>query len=212
VATIDLCTIADIRTQSEVPTATTTPDSLLTPLITAASRHIMRRYEREFIAEGSGTVTRTFPTRARVVRTTPYDLRATPVTVTLHPEDPSPVVLVSGTDYVLDVSVDVARRRVLRLATGVCIDSAFAQNFGYAQLTVAAPIASWGVFVDTAGVHEDIRRATVITVSSWLDRGIAAYAIQNIDDPGGIRPDTATGWPIPPAAHAIFRAWMDPVV
>ena len=211
-ATVDLCILSDIRTQTEIPTTTTTPDSLLTPLITAASRAIARRYEREFITEASGATTRTFRVDARVMTLAPYDLRANPTTVVMHPESPSPTTLDAGTDYAFTPSAGAFARRQLRFGRSVDIWSTFASEFGFAQVAITASETAWGMFANTAAVPDDIRRACVLTVSSWLQRDIASLGIEGFDDQRGIRPALSAGWPIPTAAHHLLAPYKYPVI
>lgn len=55
-------------------------------------------------------------------------------------------------------------------------------------------------------VAEDVRRAAVITVSSWLDRGIADYT-SLVEDGRELRPDRSSTWAIPYAAHTLLQPW-----
>ena len=204
-ATVDLCLIADIRTQSEIPTTTTTPDALLTPLITAASREIARRYEREFISEASGATTRTFRVDGYYVTLTPYDLRAAPTSVVLHPEASSPQTLAVNVDYAWIPGAATTGWK-LRLANQLNLASTFAGSFGFAQLAITGTAAAhWGIYANTAGVPDDVRHAAVLTVTSWLDRGVSSYGVQGVESDGVIRPDVFMGWPIPAAAHFILQ-------
>jgi hypothetical protein len=50
--------------------------------------------------------------------------------------------------------------------------STFALKFGYAQLQVRG---AWGAW-DTADVHEEVKRACIVTVAAWLDRAVEEYA------------------------------------
>ena len=203
-ATIDLCTRANVRDQAEIPTVTTTSDALIDAFITAASREISRRYEREFITEVSGATTRTFRVDRHLVSLTPYDLRAAPTSVVLHPESSSPQTLTVNVDYALIPGARTTGWR-FRLASTLDLASVFATRFGFAQLSVTGTQSHWGLYQDTAAVPEDVRRACVLTVASWLQRDIQSLGIQGVDDDRGIRPQVAAGWPIPAAAHAMLK-------
>lgn len=206
-ATVDLCLIADVRTQAEIPTTTTTSDALIQTFITAASREIGRRYEREFISEASGSTARRFRVGGSLVALTPYDLRAVPTSVVLHPESPSPTTLTVDVDYTFITGARTLGWRI-RLARELNLSTGFSTSFGFAQLEVTGTAAAhWGVFANTAAVTDDVRRACVLTVASWLQRDIGSLGIQGIDDDRGIRPSPSVGWPIPSAAHFTLKPY-----
>lgn len=209
-ATVDLITEAEYRTQAEQANTTTTPSPLLAAMITAASRVIGRRYDREFISEASGSTTRRFRVDGRRVTLAPYDIRsASGLVVTLHPESASPQTLVSGTDYAVVPGAATPGWRI-QLAASLNLCSTFADSFGFANLDVTGTAAAnWGVFANTAGVAEDVKRACVLTVSSWLDRPTTEYAGFGLEGEGvQLRPDSFAGWPIPASAHRLLAPWQ----
>src|SRR5262245_19922592 len=95
----DLCTLADVRSSLELPSADTSRDTLISTLITQASEMVMNEYDREF-APATASATRRFRVDSYLLNLAPYDLR-TVTTFTLNPESTSPQVLVTGTDYEL---------------------------------------------------------------------------------------------------------------
>jgi uncharacterized phiE125 gp8 family phage protein len=199
-AAVDLVTLAEVKAQLEVTTSG--DDALLGALITAASRAIARRYVREF-APKTASQTRRFRVEGRLVDLAPHDLRSAS-SVTLHPESGSPMALVADQDYALEPlggSLGGSYLR-LRLSTRTSLASAFADAFGFAQLDIAG---AWGLF-DTVEVPEDIKRACIVTVGAWSDRAVAQYAIE-ADAGWEIRPDRASTWAIPSAAHRLLEPW-----
>ena len=204
-ATIDLVTEAEYRAQAEQPNTASTPSALVTALITAASRAIARRYEREFITEVAGSTARTFRVDGGLVPLIPYDIRSTSsLVVKLHPEAASPQTLTLNTDYAVIQRTNGWR---IRLGRSLNLCSSFADEFGFAQLEVTGGTSNWGVFANTAGVAEDVKRACILTVGTWLDRATAVYTFDGVDDAMQMRPDRFTGWPIPAAAHFLLKPW-----
>lgn len=198
-----LCSVGDVRLQGETPSTTTTPDDLVQTFITAASSVIPNRYQREFAPVG--TAARMFRVDGSLVDLAPFDLRSA-TTVTLHPEQASPSVIAASGYALLPLNGSLGGTYLyLRLGASVGLPSSFADEFGFAQLEV---VGTWGM----AAVPADVSRAAALTVSSWLDRAIAEYGIQGLDDGQSLRPDPPRGWPIPFAAHQILRPYERVVV
>lgn len=211
-AAVDLCLISDYRAQAEQTSTTTTPDALVQALITAASRIINHRYEREFVSE-STPATRRFRVDSKLVMLQPYDLR-TVTTMTLNPEQAgASLVLVANTDYALHpVTSFLGCYQRVRLSDSLNLStSTLAVNMGHAYLDING---AWGIYANTAAVPDDVRRACVLTVTSWLDRAVSEYGdLQGVEATlGGLRPDAFSGWPIPLAAHMIFQPYRSVVV
>jgi len=208
-AAVDWVTRQQVKDQLEI--SGTGRDTLLDAAITAASNALNRRCKRE-ITPRSTAVTRTFSfepavsDEARItVDLAPYDLR-TATTVTLNPEDSSPTVLTSGVDYSL---WPVGGRHTTGTYTGVRLSryvsglwSTFANDFGEAKLSV---LGDWGVW-DTANVPEDVKRACIVTVGSWIDKAIADYGGDFGDQPRVMQATMFDGYAIPRAALNILSA------
>lgn len=196
----DLCSVADVKASLEL--TTDDHDALIADLIMAASAVIPQRYQRELIGETGGT--RTFAVRERLVDLAPYDLRAG-ATVTLHPEEGGQA-LTADQDYVLlpegGARLGGSYQR-LRLSSRLVLDSTLAQEFGHARLQIAG---DWGCYAGTATLDESLRRGAVLTVSSWMDRAVAEYAMA-ADEGRALRPDNFGSYAIPAAAHSIFLPW-----
>lgn len=202
---VDLCDVDDVKLALDM--TTTNYDELIESLIPAASAALAQRYQREFIGPGSNDSggTRTVRVMGLLVDLSPWDLR-TVGSVVLHPEE-SVQVLTQNSDYALQ-PVGGARlggsyqqiRLSGRLALGT---STMAQEFGYAQLQVAG---DWGCFGGTVTVPEDVRRACVLTVASWMDRGAAEYGMGG-DGGREMVPDRQATYAIPASAHALLQPW-----
>lgn len=204
-AAVDLVTRAELKAQLEVTTSA--EDSLLDALITAASRAIARRYHREFTPK-TASATRRFRVDGCLVDMSPHDLR-TASAVTLHPESASPQTLTPSVDYVLGpVGGSLGGFTHVHLSARLDLVSNLSSSFGFAQLDVAG---AWGLF-DTAEVPEDIKRACIITVGAWTDRAVAEYAVPGADGGWEVRPDRASTWAIPSAAHRLLEPWARVVV
>lgn len=198
-ALVDFCTRQNVKDQLEITNAAS--DTLIDALITAASRAINNRYDRELTPK-TAAATRRFEVRSRLVDLAPYDLR-TVTAVTLSPQDASPTTLAENVGYTLlpvGGSQPTGTSLLLRIAKDVRIETSFADRFGYELIDVAG---AWGAW-DTADIQEDVRRAAILTVGSWLDRAVAEYGVQGADDPRQIRPSRFAGWAIPFAAHALL--------
>lgn len=201
----DLCTVADVYLAME--TATQPIDTLTQTLITAASRIIQARYQREF-APVAGTPTRRFPVFGTHVPLVPRDV-LTALTVTLNPES-SPVVLVAGTDYVLKPLSSrslLGTQNRIQLSPDLSFSSAMARTFGFAQLDITG---TWGA----AAVPDDVRRGAALTVASWLSARISDSSSNLLGDLAqsgrDVRPERFGGFSIPFDAHTIFHpyAWV----
>jgi hypothetical protein len=133
----------------------------------------------------------------------PYDLRLA-TAVTLHPEGDDDQVL-TDTQYMLepvgaDPLTDTFNR--LRVASALSLASTTLTEFGYALLDITG---AWGCW-DAVSVPENVRRACVLTVGSWMDRAVAEYAM---DTDGGrqIIPDRGATYAIPMAAHRLLEPY-----
>lgn len=195
----DLCTVADVKQAQESSIVSTALDALIQTYITQASTILPERYQRDFAPR---TGTETFMVDSYRVDFAPYDLN-TPTTVTLHPEGTG-VVLTRDVGYQL---LPIGQTEVLGTYNGMQLSglqSVYSTNstrFGYEQVSI---LGTWG----PTGVPNDIRRAAVITVMSWLDRGWSQYNLPTVEPMRDLRPEMFGGWPIPPQAHAILRPYQ----
>ncbi|MBT9154935.1 MAG: hypothetical protein DDT39_01621 [Firmicutes bacterium] len=192
-----LCTRSQVKDAIGIPG--TADDARIDALIIEAAHTIMRRYGREFVPWS--VATRIFAVSKRLIDLAPHDLRSA-TSVVLSPGTPDAQTLVANSDYAL-LPVGGAERTgtflQLRLAAGLAVRSDFLERFGLAQLQITG---SWGVWADATTVAEDIRRAAIETVLSWLDRPAASVAgLQELGDPHRALAPTAQGWDIPLSAH-----------
>jgi hypothetical protein len=193
-----LCTTSQVK--AAINLSGSAEDAKILELIKAATQTINRRYGREFIPQASAAA-RTFAARNRYIDLAPFDLR-TVTSVVLNPEDSSPSTLTANVDYVLlpiGGSEKTATYTALRLSDYKDLDSSFYQRFGYAQITITG---NWGVWADAVNVAEDVNRAAIETVLSWLDR--SAASISGYNDSGGsdraVMP-VGSSWDVPFSAH-----------
>ncbi len=192
-----LCTRSQVKDAIGIPG--TADDARIDALIVEAAHTIMRRYGREFVPWT--VMTRTFAVSKRLLDLAPHDLRSA-TSVVLHPGTPDARTLAENVDYAL-LPVGGAERTgtflQLRLSAGLAVRSDFLERFGVAQLQIAG---NWGVWADATTVADDIRRAAIETVLSWLDRPAASVAgLQELSDPHRALAPTAQGWDIPLSAH-----------
>ncbi len=192
----DLTILADVKTGLLI--SNTTRDTEIAALITAASTAISRRYDREFYDKG--TLTRRIEVGGGYVSLYPFELRAA-TTLVLNPEATTPTTLVSGTDYLLQPTGSniAGTYTALQLSNFVPFTSNTFFRFGFAFLDVTG---TWGMLT----VPADVARACIITVGSWLDRGVADYGI-NSGNPREDAPDRVSTWAIPAAAHALLMPY-----
>lgn len=206
-AAVDLTTLAYVKRAVEI--TGTGSDTLIPDCITAASRAINHRYDRELTPKADAAPRRIRASvresgRRRFVDLAPWDLRGNPTSVTLDPGGAGAQVLVLDVDYTL---LPVGGHRVtgtnmlLELARDLDIESAFTDRFGFIRLDI---VGNWGAWA-TTDVPEDVQRACAVTVASWIDRAVAEY----VDEDGGehspqIRPGAEQSWAIPGKAHSLL--------
>jgi len=194
-----LCSVDDVKSALELSTAAS--DDLILGLCVAVAPAFASRCQREFIGPTGGT--RSFGLRDRLLDLAPNDLRSV-TTMTLHPEE-SPQVLVADSDYLLlpqgGASLGDTYQQI-RFSSRLSFVSTVAREFGEARLRI---VGNWGCF-GSVPVAEEVRRAAVLTVSSWLDRAASEYAAD-----GGfareIAPDRSATWAIPAAAWSLLMPW-----
>ena len=175
-----LCEVAEVREVLQKPTGDREQDTILESMIAAASTAIQSYCSREFTDQG--TLTRRFHVSNRRVALMPYDLRAA-TTVTLNPEESSPVVLVAGTDYALGPQMLGGTYQQVILAASHSLDSTHQREFGHALLDIAG---SWGM----AAVPRDVREAAKITVALWARREVQSFSNTFVVDEGRLeRPE-----------------------
>jgi hypothetical protein len=106
---VDLTDLDAVRVFLQKEDINTDQDDIIQALITAASRAIAERFQREFVDSGAGA-TRKFLVEdlapywieAGNVDLAPYDLNAgNPITVKIDPQDGGGITLTEWTDYVL---------------------------------------------------------------------------------------------------------------
>lgn len=202
---VDLTTITYVK--RAVDLGGSGKDDLIPDLITAASRAINRRYERELTPQ-TAAATRRFRTRVRddgrahFLDLAPYDLRGNPTTVTLNPQSASSTVLTLDEDFTLLPTgghPTTGTYLILELARDLNLRSSYSDRFGAALLDVSG---AWGAWA-TADVVDDVQRACAVTVASWLDRAFEEYA-GGEDEPRQSAPSRSRSWAIPDAAHALL--------
>lgn len=208
---IDLCALADVKASMEPAITTTARDPMIQTAITAASRRIMSWCDREFAPAGSPGVTRRFPLDVTqnanggfVVDLAPFDLRSA-TAVSLHPESTAPITLSAANgDYTLEPlpNQDGTFYR-LRVSPYFSMISSFADKFNYALVDVTG---SWG-FVS---VPEDVNRACVLTVRSWIRQNPAAYAYPDQNMAEGVQPEAPATFTLPGGALMLldhYKRW-----
>jgi len=207
-ATIDLCTVTDVKTELEV-SSDTTRDAVIQAVITGVSRAIHNMVEREFKTETTGSTTRRFELRvgSLVLNLNPYDLHSTTnLTVALHPETTSPITLTITRDYQLQPTQPRDTFQSIRISsqTSNLFTSDTARNFGYTLVDVTS--ASWGF----AKVPEDVRRAAIIATAANLDRRMDAYALvanELVDVDAGIQPARQPAFSIPMSSMVLLNPY-----
>lgn len=208
-ATIDLVTLSDVRTELELPVADTSRDTLIGVVITAVSRAIHTYCQREFRTEAANsTATRKFriPVGSRLLDLAPYDVHDTAsLGVTINVEDAGGgTELTQGRDYLAMpygttnggtyTSVEISRD-VSELHAGED-----ARKFGFTPVTVHS--SHWGF----STVPEDVKRAAIIAVTANIDRRLDAFgATQDlIETDIGIQPLRAASFALPTASMALL--------
>lgn len=197
----DLCDTDEVKEALELTTSD--HDDLIGTLITQASVAIAQRYQREFIGPTGGT--RYFKVASRFIDLAPYDLRAV-TSVTLNPEEASPLTLAENSDFVLEPLGGAplgGSWMSLRLSSRIALTSNLATEFGFAKLRI---VGDWGCYAEASSLDDAVKRAAIVTVSSWMDRGAAEYGMGG-DGGREMIPDRAATYAIPAAAHSILQPW-----
>ncbi len=158
----DLCTLADVK--NYLQKTDTTFDSVLSTLISRASRVIENYASREFADKG--TLTRTFQQDGYLVDLLPYDLRAA-TTVTVDPVGAATVILTD--QYALRPLNKTTLGTYIQLRTGAytSLYSERRSTFGSSEISVTG---TWGA----ATTPLPVVQACVVTVGLWFRREIAA--------------------------------------
>lgn len=207
-ASANLCSLADVREGLRVSTLERFDDDLALALIPEASKTIMDELQREF-APATATATRRFRVRpdertrfgSYLVDLSPYDLR-TASAVSLHPEETSPTTLTAGTDYVLGPEpADEGVYTALQLYGGLSLSSTLRNRFGFAYLDITG---AWGFAAPPANV----KRAAKLCVLAWMDRAVAEYAFQGIDEPRAVgAPPAQLSLALPLASRRLLNSY-----
>jgi len=210
---IDLITLADVRTELELPAADTSRDALIGVIITAISRAMHTYCQREFVTEApSATATRKFriPVGQRVLDLNPYEVHNTSsLGVTINVEDADGgTELEQGVDFVampygttntggtytsIQISTDVAELHA----------GQDARRFGFTPVTVHSQ--HWGFET----VPEDVKRAAIVAVTANMDRRLDAFAATQdlIEGDIGLQPLRAASFALPTASMALLAPY-----
>lgn len=205
-AAVDWVTTQQVKDQLEI--TGTGRDTVIGACISSASRALNRRAQRE-LTPLTSPATRNFRVpilssrEGVLVDLAPYDLR-TVTTAKLHPELASPTTLVANTDYVRwPVGADpvTATYTEIKLASDLTLRSSFSDRFGFAQLEI---VGAWGAWT-TADVPEDVKRACIVTVGSWIDKAIGEYGDEFADGARGFQRSVFAGYAVPLSALGILQ-------
>lgn len=208
-AAADLVTLAQVRAELELPAADTTRDSLISTVITQASRAINSAVQREFVCEVSqaSQVQRDFRLDygAYWLDLAPFDLHALTTTdVIIHPDLPEEETLTKGTEWITEPVGTRWSYESVRFNTTIDLhNSEYTRNFGHTLVRVTS--RHWGFEV----VPEDVQRAAIITVASNIDRRVDAFGFNTeLSDPDmGISPNRAITFTIPTAALSLLAPY-----
>lgn len=199
----DLTTVDAVKNGIQLPSGNVDLDALLPDFITQASKIIMDYTRREFAPVSTG-LTRRFAVNGYKVDFSPWDLQSA-TAVSLHPETTEPIILSSGAgfsnaQYMLKpVNPSRGVYQSLQFSGYLVIVSQTLMQFGFALLDVTG---TWGF----PSVPEDVERACILTVGSWVTR-----TMPGASTPYGIPPGSAQGaimhgnnWDLPWAAKNIL--------
>lgn len=170
-ATGDLTDLETVRTFLQKQDLATDQDDVLSMLITAASRAIVERFQREFVDSGAGA-TRTFlvDQAEGIVDLAPYDLRADqPITVTLDPQDNGGRTLTAWSDYILKPQPTrwgVYGRIMLLEPLPVTA------NWRRGSTRAVSVTGTWGF----PEIPEDVTHWTNVVVATWLRKDVAGFS------------------------------------
>lgn len=211
---IDLVTLADVRTELELPVADTSRNTLIGVVITAVSRAIITYCQREFRTEAANaTATRKFriPVGSYLLDLNPYDLHSTAsLAVTINVEDEGGgTELEQGTEFYAMpygaagntggtyTSIQISRD-VAQLHSGQD-----ARRFGFTPVTVHSQ--HWGF----ASVPTDVKRAAIMAVAANLDRRLDAFGVSQdlVDTDVGIQPLRAASFALPTSTMALLAPY-----
>jgi len=204
-SSLDLTTLAVAKYRLEI--SGTARDDALQTAITQASVAIQRRVRREIRQTASAT-TRTFrvPGSSRYVDLDPYDVAASPAPVVkLNPElGAKATTLTVDVDYRLEPvggSIALGTYTAVELSSSLLRSSSYAGSFDGPLVSVNG---TWGAFNAVGSVPDDIQAAACTTAGAWLDRAVAVYALEGLDDPRQAQADPASSWAIPAAAWSLI--------
>ena len=208
-AAVDLCTVADVKTELEI-SSDTTRDTVIQAVITGVSRAIHEMCQREFVCEVSQAqqVHRYFRLEpgSLLVDLNPYDLHdTTTLGVVIHPDEPEEYELAAG-EFVAEPYGTRWTYETIRISADVSnlFNSDFTRNFGYTKVEVNA--RHWGF----ASVPEDVKRAAIIATCANLDRRLDAYALAAndlVDIDSGIQPARQPAFSIPMASLVLLNPY-----
>lgn len=208
-AAVDLCTVADVKTELEI-SSDTSRDTVIQAVITGVSRAIHQMTEREFVCEVSQAqqVHRYFRLEvgSLVVDLNPYDLHDTSsVGVVIHPDEPEEYEL-AASEFVAEPFGTRWTYENVRISSEVSnlFNSEFTRNFGYTKVEVNA--RHWGF----SSVPEDVKRAAIIATCANLDRRLDAYAItanELVDMDAGVQPARQPAFSIPMASLVLLNPY-----
>lgn len=161
-----LCTLTDVHLAMEIPQSDTSLDSVIVEYINEASATIIKSYRREFAPEFTGARTFYATARGRVVFM-PYDLQSA-TEVMLNPEQNQQVLDSSDYTFYPFPAFDGVYS-ALRISPWIPLVSLHSLKFGRAQVKITG---TWGF----PEVPEPVKRATVITVRTWLRKDAKGMA------------------------------------
>ncbi len=192
----DLVTLEYVRTALELDDAETGRDELIAQLITPASDAVISEVNRELapITEDDTRRLRVDETRRLKDGTilgslAPYDL-ASATTVVLNPEQDDPTELAFLTDYLLDPEpAKFGVYTVLRLSAAFAVQSTTLSTWGFFYVDITG---DWGF----PEIPEVARRATALTIDSWMNRGTSQIALAPKEQPD-VRPIVLASYGIP---------------
>lgn len=158
----DLTSLANAREYIQKVAGDTAQDTVISNLITRASKAIMVYTDREFAPVSAAGTTRRLQVSSLVVPFAPWDLNTIAANgVVLDPESSSPRIL-AATDYVaLPVGKFDGVWTRLRLSSLLAFASNTQINMGFSLIDV---IGTWGF----PAIPADVEQACIDTVYAWM--------------------------------------------